>query len=505
MSDTEPRRSVKPTFSLLNLLALTALVAMGTAIVLAYSKYYHLSQQRSELLALSSRLHVDSDDQLASATMPRVANDFRSWQVNVPDDHQYELRLSMGPISENVTPPIVGRVPISAGQHRVTLFSGDSIAEEFRYTVYVDGTPVIDQKMGSDWIPGGWSSASGLSWRPAADLDPAPIQLYALSYQPKRDFGTGNYFNGQNDNYVTQNGLRLWIGQRDRTLEPASSFVGLQGDSGYVGMGLRDGLRYKIFGNSPYEWTFSRPQLETTEPVVRIFAEFFSEDGTELSSQTKGFQTWQLCNDALGEEPLKWKSDPQKTTYTAFLKAMHSSNLSPRPIVELKWDKNRSDEVGIRLAQSPANQQIKRWRIRILDGTTHLWRELLVNDQLYRADKIKNGSEPDPSDGLTEINLDDNQTKSTHLRWRTDEALPLQVLERHQQQYKGMRLYKGLPITEGIEIPASLNPKLAVTVIDKDPSTRNNAFPGGAVFGELQIDLDATARDWIWIEAKSKN
>ena len=95
--------------------------------------------------------------------------------------------------------------------------------------------------------------------------------------------------------------------------------------------------------------------------------------------------------------------------------------------------------------------------------------------------------------------------EDTRLRWQTDEALPLQILEREQKGYAGRRLYKGLPLTLGIQMPVSQKPAVAVNVVEEDPSAPGNAFPGGTVFGEIQIDLEATTHDWIWLEAKSKN
>ena len=96
-------------------------------------------------------------------------------------------------------------------------------------------------------------------------------------------------------------------------------------------------------------------------------------------------------------------------------------------------------------------------------------------------------------------------TSDIRLRWQTDESLPLQVVEREQTRYANMRLYQGFPVAFGIQIPGSLKPNLAVKAAEEDPSVPGNAFPGGAVFDEIQIVLDATKHDWIWLKAESKN
>ncbi|MCB9926974.1 MAG: hypothetical protein H6822_32850 [Planctomycetaceae bacterium] len=504
MSDAKSRRSVRLRFSLLNLLTLTALIAVGTAINLAYRKNHLMVRQRDDLLSLSSQLKIDNKDELASSEMPSVASDFHSWNVHVPNGQAYELRLGMGAVSENGIPPIVGGVRISAGRHRVTLHAGDSPGEEFRYVVYVDGKQAIDKKMGSDWMPGGWSSASGISWPRQPNLSPAPLQLFSRSYTPRYDFGKGHHFNGQSDDYLTRMGYRLWIDHQDRTYPPTSPFVGFGHYPGYQGIGLRDGLRYRQSNRPPYEWTFTRPNLETNDPVLRVAAEFFFSDGTTLSSQTQSFQSWQLRNDASGESSLNWQVDPKQSVYSAFLQANHKSADVPQPVVEMKWDAGRPDEVGLRIAATPANDRISRWRLRILDGTKHLWRELQIGDRRIDADEAIDKSVTKTSDATVTLDLGQNVTEDIHLQWQTDETLPLQILERRQKRYAGMGLYEGLPLTLGIQIPSALKPTLTVNVVKEIPNALGNPLPGGAIFDEIQMDLEAVGDAWIWLQVKSK-
>ena len=503
MSEIDSHRSTSPTFSLLTLLALTAFIAIGTAVGLATYKNRVLLQQRDELLALSSRLQIANHDELASVELPRVADDFHSWRVHVPDGEGYELRLGIGPISENGIPPVVGSVPISAGRHRVTLHAEDSPSEQFRFAVFVNGELALEKVMGSEWIPGGWSSSSGISWPPVPQLSPAPLQLAARSYRPNVDFGRGNYFNGQSDDFVTRTGYRLWLDQADRSWASASPFLGLQGDPSYYGIGLRDGLRYKP-SRLPYLWTFTRPSLDTDAPVLTIAAEFFDDEGVVLSSQTPEFQSWQLHNDALAKQPRDWQLDPARSSYTAFLQANLEGAHAPSPVVEMQWDVQRPDQVGLRLAQTPANQRLTRWRLRILDGTQQLWRELHIGKRAIDAEELKDSGQADLSQVSVPLDLSDSSAEKQILRWQTNETLPLQVLERKQAAYVGLGRYQGLPLRLAVQIPSTLHPTLQVSVVEDDPNAPDTPFPGGAVIDQLQIDLDATSREWIWIEAKRK-
>lgn len=504
MNKVDSRRSVIPKFSILNLMTFTALIAMGTAVGLAYQLNRSMVQQRDALQSLSSRLQVNNDAELASSELPRVADDFYSWNVHVPSGQDYEVRLGMGAVFENGIPPIASRVRIPAGRHRVTLHTADSPSEEFRYVVYVDGQQAIEKAMGSDWIPGGWSSSSGLSWPRDPTLTPAPLHLFARSYTPKRNFGKRHYFNGQSDGYVTRKGYRLWIDQVDRTYQLASPFMGFANDAQYQGIGLRDGLRYKPNSRPPYEWTFTRPSLDTNDPVLRISAEFFAIDETILSSQTQSFQSWQLRNDARGENALSWQADSAQSVYSAFLQAKHKSGGAPQPVVEMRWEAGRPDEVGLRIADTPANDGVSRWRLRILDGTKHLWRELQIGERTVNADQAIGKDVTKQSSATFALDLGNREAADIRLQWQTDETLPLQISERRQKRYAGMGLYRGLPLTLGIQIPAAMKPILTVKVASESPNAPGNAFPGGAVFDEIQLELEAGEHDWIWLQTKSK-
>lgn len=496
MSEVEPRRAAGSRFSLGHLLTFTALMAVGIAVGLAYLKNRSLTKQLDELNSLSSRLIVTNEKELALAAMPSVADDFQSWQVHVPEGRDYELRLGIGAVSERDIPPIVGSVRIPAGQHRVTLYKGATTSEKFRYDVYVDGVAVIEKTMGSDWIPGGWSSASSVSWPRGPSLSSAPLQLTAQGYEPKTEFGSGNYFNRQSDNYVTRLGFRLWIDQADLTYEAGSPFIGFPEDPQvYAGIGLRDGLRYRMT-SSPYEWTFIRPKFATTDSAFRIEAEFFADDGTSLTSQSQSFQAWQIRNAATGTETLRWQDVPSQTTQSAFLHAVSKTGEGLQPVIELKWDAGKPDEVGIRLAETPANDQISRWRLRILDGSHHLWRQLKIGDHpSISPNDVSNGGK---------VELGNEVSANFHLRWQTDETLPLQIVERNDKRYFGMGLFRGLPLRLGIQIPASLKPSLTVDVAAQHPSLPETAFPKGSVFNEIDIEFAATEQDWIWLSAEEK-
>ncbi len=55
------------------------------------------------------------------------------------------------------------------------------------------------------------------------------------------------------------------------------------------------------------------------------------------------------------------------TTRTAIVQLLSESS-DIDPIIEMQWDINRPDEVGLRLADVPDNTGISKWRLTMLGG-----------------------------------------------------------------------------------------------------------------------------------------
>ncbi len=404
MNDSAPRQSRRPKFSLGNLLIVTALIAVGIAVGMAYRKNRDLAHQIEQLKAISVSTQFVNSDKLVATSMANIAPNFQSWQVNVPEGSDYLLQFGIGTVSTNAVPPVADTVKLTSGQHRVTLYTGVNSDEQNRFLLYLDGKQVIEKTMGKDWLPFGWASAGSLSWIRHSLSSAEPIQLDSRYYEPKYDFGPEYYFNGHTDEYVSRPGFRLWIDQPNRTYPPASPFMGFPNDPQYMGIGMRDGLRLHSSTTVPYQWSFTRPSLASSSSLFAIETEFFADDGTSLTRKSQSFAAWQIRNAAEGTDVLQWKDDAQQTTQSAFLHAnfyptVGTNNNELRPVLEFKWDLTKPDEVGMRLADTPANNRINRWRIRIAQGSQHLWRELRMGNasRIAPNEAIESGKAVDES------------------------------------------------------------------------------------------------------------
>ncbi|WP_442510455.1 hypothetical protein SH528x_002077 [Novipirellula sp. SH528] len=372
--------------------------------------------------------------------------------------------------------------------------------------MFVDGQSVVDKVMGHEWLPDGWRQSNGLS--PPAEISrqaASLLQLTGKSYTPRTNYGSGTYFNGQSDNWVSHPGYRLWIDQADQTYQPASPFIDLTTDPGDKGIGLRDGLRYRAARSKQYEWKIYLPASETNSPVLTIVPEFLVGDQMVLSDQTKKFAWWHLRDESQGQDAISWQTDPIKTAYNALLHADVESADATQPVVELRWDASRPDDIGIRLPATRENESLTKWRLRIIGGASHLWRLLDVGErQLDVRTDFDNKALQSFSDPLP-IKLDPQSDKPYRIAWRTDVTKPLQMLERGNRNnpnaYRGMSLFRGMPLAFEAEIAAPLQPLVKIVRAQNRPDKPSILMPGGPVIEEVQIELDATTEDTIWLRA----
>ncbi|MFN7842014.1 MAG: hypothetical protein ACK5N9_09865 [Pirellula sp.] len=503
INEIPKQRTSMLTFSLKNLLILTVLIAVALAIGLAYKNHWYIMQKRQSLLEASGRLKVSNLDELAVAKQPKTTPDADTWIIFVPEGRSYNLYLGIGEFPSESIPKSYESVSIPSGQHRVTFIRADSAIEDFRYTVYVDGVRVIEKTMGSQWMPNNWRSSSGLPWPNRLTLSPSPLQLAGQAYTDNHDFGHQYSFNQRVDHYVTQKGFRLWVDIVGRTYTPESPFVGFSANQSYYGVGLRDGFRFLDSRQSQYLWAFTLPASGTDKPILHVEPVFYTHDGNILSATNLSFTSWELSEIADSPIPLGGPDAHEPNVRSVFLRAK-SKLETPLPVVELKWDANRPDEIGMRLANTTVNDSIERWGFRISDGSEHLWREIQANESKFHSDEMLQSNNTLSKDESIQLPIESDANDPVFLQWKTNETLALQILERANMHYGGFDLYQGLPITFSVQISANWAPSLAVRIEGEDPDLPGDPFPGGAVFDELQLEFSKADRDWLWLQAKTK-
>lgn len=479
----------------------TAIVAAWTSAMVSHQKLSPLRAQRDALARLTTRLEISDSTSTVVKPLPKVAGDFKSYNVFIPEGKPRELRFFFGEVSQAGFPPEFESAPLSAGQHQIVFQDQDWPDEGYRFRLYIDAQLVIDKSKGKEWMPLGWSSLTMRSKSPSCS------PLTAIQYRPRVDYGKHNYFNGSADQWATGLGYQLWIDDVGRTPQPINDFVGLFEHSYERSIGLRDGPRI-----SNPTWTPS-VGLEFNHPATRCYASLltvvpeFIVDGKVVTSATaNGSSVWKLSRSADKIEELKWDESSTAKSRSIFLHATALSGGKITPVIELHWTKDRPNDVGLRLPAVDANASIKRWRLRSIEGVRHLWRTIEHGDQSIDILKFNGPADPNPattnaatSQLAIPLNSPDQGTHS--LKWRTNITLPLQIFQRtssDSQALQDLDLYKGLPFQFGYEIPTSAAAKAWAIYQDNDP-TFKAPIPGGRVIDEVVIELDATDPSWTWL------
>ena len=499
------QHSSELTFSLQNLLILTVLIAVVMAIGIANQRNSSLKHRQEILELLSSdsgRLNVSDINELAAAEQIKFVPNIHTWLVHVPEGREHKICFGIGDVFSQSIPLPFDSVPIPSGKHRVTLVRRDSVRDEFHYTVYVDGVQVIETAMGSQWMPNHWYSTNDLVWPRGHSLAPTPLNLLSQTYNPQSDFEPQFYTSYQIENYVTQKGFRLWIDLAERTYTTNSPFIGFVADESYHGIGLRDGLRY-LERSLSHAWAFNLPASGTWESILQIEPVFYTSDGLFISAKDPSFIEWQLSDNADGLKPVDSLRGQDISSLSVFLHATAKTDQISRPVIELKWDASRLDEIGLRLADTPANKSIERWGLRVREGTEHLWREIQVVDRTLTAAEVIQSNDGMSKDDSILIPFESVDERLL-LQWQTNETLPVGSLKWGNKQYDGYEFYQGRPKMFSLNIPRDWVSKLAVRIINESPKKPGDPFPGGPIYNEIQLDFSTADRDWLWLKVKPK-
>ncbi len=479
---------------------LTAIVAAWTSAVVSRQKLSPLEAQRDTLARMTTRL--ESGDLIKP--LPQVASDFNSYNVYIPEGKPRELRFFCGGVSQAGLPPEFESAPLSSGIHQIVFREQDGRNEGYRFRAYVDGELVLDKSMGQDWMPLGWTQASSLNMR---ETSPSCLPLIGKQYLPLVIYEKYNYFNGSQDQWATWLGYQLWIDDVGRTPEPINDFVGLFDRSYEQSIGLRNGPRI-----SNPSWTPSIG-LEFNHPAARCYASFltivpeFIVNGAVLTSaKTNGPSAWKLSRSPDQIEELKWDYGSNIQTRSVFLHATATLAGKISPVIELQWTKDRPNDVGLRLPAVAANAQVKRWRLRSIEGVKHLWRMIEHGNQSIDIRKFNGSADTDSettnaATNQVAIPFDSLDQRPQSLKWRTDIPLPLQIHQRtsaDSEALKDINVYKGLPFQFEYEVPTSAAPKAWAISQDND-SFFKTPIPGGRVIDEVVIELNANDPSWTWL------
>jgi len=500
LNNSPPKKTTgRLRFSLWYLIIFTAIVAAWTSAIVARQKLLPLQKLRDSLAPMATHLEVSDSTKVVVKRLPQVAREFESFEVYVPEGKPREVRFFCGDVSEAGLPPEFESVPLSPGQHQIVFQKQDRPSDGYRFQLYIDDERVLNKSMGKEWMPLGWRQANSLNpW----NRSPSWMPLTGRRYRPSVDYGKNNYFNGHQAQLATWPGYQLWIDEVGRIPEPISDIIGY-GEH----IGLRDGPRISNPSWMPaLGLKFNHPAGHCYDSFLSVVPEFVVGDKVFSAAIAEEPAQWALSRSADFVDKLNRDDSWATKSHSVFLHTTTSIGGKIAPVIELHWTIDRPNDVGLRLPAVLANASITRWRLRSVEGTSHLWRIMESGDRNININRL-----PPPADTKAEktdsvtnqvaIPLESSDQGIQTLNWRTNITLPLQIEQRNgddSEELKDIDVYKGLPFKFGYEIQASADAKAWAIYRDNIPLLET-PIPGGRVIDEVVIELDAKDPSWTWL------
>lgn len=197
-------------FNLLSLLLLTATIASWTSYWRTVRQTQQMTAQLQSLREIGRVLIIADPSQYAAVRKHATWNDDYRWQVYLPPEQAYEIRLATNKIAYpgNTTtalPAPSASALLTAGRHDIQL-TLDKIDEQWRIAAVVDGHALLTELRPITWNPqqGSAGGSAIASSRQAAAQQPLVLFRQQFSVADPNGVSALNL----NDRV---NGLQLWI------------------------------------------------------------------------------------------------------------------------------------------------------------------------------------------------------------------------------------------------------------------------------------------------------
>ncbi len=112
-------------------------------------------------------------------------------------------------------------------------------------------------------------------------------------------------------------------------------------------------------------------------------------------------------------------------------------------------------KIGMRLANTTVNDSIERWGVCIRDGSEHLWREIQAGESKFHSDEMYQSHYTLSKNENIQLPIESDDNEQVSFQWKTNETLPLQILERANRNYRGFDLYQVCQSGSVFDLPQS--------------------------------------------------
>lgn len=481
-------------FSLLNLMALATIVAVWLPRWISRDEPERLRTEIDLMNQSLGLLVVNDPSKFQSIRMANFGSDIETWRFHVPDDMNIEACLAIQGIHDLALPQEFKRFKLPSGQHEMSLRFRNHRDKGFNFQVHLDGDLELKMERPVEWFDsGGWSSSGGIGVVSAVHDVGNPLIMKKLVYNAVISTKSSGTIYLRDDSAASSKGCCLWLQPVDQVRESAPDWVDETTSLYPKQLGLREGVRLRPQVSGSPGLQIHHPHCLTNEvPVVTVFMEFESDEAdVSLDTRNQNTGTWKFSGLPHDFAQPKFVAENQRQQSFYLIHEINEEKLStakpPVPIVEILFDLDHPDDIGLRLVPPDKGLAVDRWKIRAVHHLGQYWQTLVTKEGQWDATD-------DPS------TLELTSLPELQYREATHRVIEIQSPAEDLVEWDKLEIPRGMRFASYPQRHSWLLPKatdadgtvtrLSVQVSGGEEDSASTPIPGGPVISELILDIE---------------
>ena len=484
-------------FSLLNLMALATIVAVWLPWWIGRDEPERLQTEIDLMNQSRSLLTVNDPSQFESIRLPSFGSDIETWRFHVPDDMKIEACLAIEGIHNLALPEEFKRFLLPSGQHELSLRVCNHHEKGFNFEVHLDGRLELKTERPVEWFDaGGWSSSGGPGLVSAFNDLGKPLIIKKLVYSSAiRTKNSGRIYL-TSDSASSSKGCCLWLQPVGHVSESAPDWIDETTHLYPKQLGLREGVRLRGQNGSGPGLQIHHPHCLTNQAPVVTFLMEFKSDEADLSLNTldQSSGTWKFSGSPNRFVQPKLGAENQRQHSFFLIHEINEEKLStakpPVPIVEILFDMDHPDDLGLRLVPPDQGLAVDRWKIRTVHQLGQYWQTLITKETPWNA--IDDPGTLD-LESLPEVQYRGAAHRVIEIRSPVENLIQwdkLQVPNRSRFASKPQRHSWLLPKSPHAESTDTKGTGLRFSAKVAGGKEDSTPIPGGPVISELILDIE---------------
>ena len=495
-------RSNWASFSLLNLMALSTIVAVWLPWWIARNEPTRLQTEIDLMNQTLGTLVINDPSEFVAVKLSSYSYSMDTWRIHVPPNANLEACLATEGINNLALPKKFKRFHLPSGQHEISLLVDNNREDGFSFKVFMDGDLELNLHRDTAWLQSGGSSSQGDINKTSTVYDVSkPIEMKRLVFSPMLRVNKNNSIYLEADSMADAKGCYFWLQDINHVAEPAPDWVDETTPVYPKQLGIREGMRLRQQANFwPGLKLVHSKCMSPNEPILTIFMDFESEEADQnLTTLNTNTGEWKFSGKPFEfVQPDLHSSDQSRQSF--FL--IHETNNKPQisastliPIVEVIFDLDYPDEVGFRLVPPNDGIAVDRWKLRAVHHLSQYWKTLVTQGGQWTTDE-------EPGDiqlaDLPEVDFQGAPHRAIEIRSPAEDSIEWDKLNVPRNGR-----FRSLPQRHSWLVPKTASSEnasigLSFKVLKNTEKSPSSPIPGGPVISELILDIENPDNSIHW-------